>query len=314
MNLTKLKEAYDNQSLSKTEFIDEMHKTHQCLYEYADYLPRTGIARIEILDGRVVMTTRETGVKFICDRKDKRLPLFDIINFGIYEAANSAVMMAVIGDHDTVLDVGANVGFYTITLARQKPETKIYAFEPIPATFDYLQKNIELNAVTNARLYNFGLSDQEEQKFFYFSPEISVNASSARLNDVASARIVVCWVKRLDDFVKSEGLAVDFIKCDVEGAELLVFRGGVETLRTDRPIIMTEMHRKWSAQFHYHPNDMIGFLGGLGYQCFTAEGTDLRPFYVMEDGTQETNFFFFHVEKHQDKLARLVGPARKPDR
>ena len=86
---------------------------------------------------------------------------------------------------------------------------------------------------------------------------------------------------------------MDFIKCDVEGAELFVFQGGVATIRTQQPVIFTEMLRKWSAAFGYHPNDIIALLADAGYHCFTVHDGRLTPFLTMDETTVETNFFFF---------------------
>lgn len=304
MRLTDLKQAYEAGALTKAEYIDAMHQAHQCLFEYADFIRHTDVARIEILDGQVVMTTRETGIRLLCGA-DKRIAPIEILNFGAYETTDAAMMRALIDEGDTVLDIGANVGFYTISLAKRFPSATVFAFEPIPATFAYLRRNIELNDVTNAQVRNFGLSDREAELTFYLPPANSVNASAADLVRDNESVPIICAVKRLDDFARTNQLTVDFLKCDVEGGEYLVFRGGEETLRRDRPIIMTEMLRKWSAQFHYHPNDIIRFLGAIGYRCFTVESGRLAPFGVMDDTTTATNFFFFHATKHWEKIARL---------
>jgi FkbM family methyltransferase len=293
--------------IGKPAYIDAMHEVHQCLYDYADFIRHTDISKIEITDGLVVMTTREAGVRLICDRRDKRIAPIEILNFGLYEAGEAHLLKSLIGPGDTVLDVGANVGFYTIGLAKTVPMVRIVAFEPLPQTFEYLSKNLELNGITNAEINNFGLSDEDDEKVFFFSPQYSVNASAACLADRADNEKIVCRVRRLDDFVASRDIIVDFIKCDVEGAELSVFRGGVETLRRDKPIIMTEMLRKWSACFGYHPNDIIELLAGLGYQCFVSDSERLRRFLAMDESTVETNFFFLHPVKHSDKIRSLLA-------
>ena len=74
----------------------------------------------------------------------------------------------------------------------------------------------------------------------------------------------------LDQWTANQQIKPDFIKCDVEGAELLVFRGGQETLRRDQPIVFAELLRKWSKPFGYHPNDMLCLFRGLGYLCYAV--------------------------------------------
>jgi len=98
---------------------------------------------------------------------------------------------------------------------------------------------------------------------------------------------------------------VDFIKCDVEGAELFVFRGAKETIATYKPIIFTEMLRKWAKKFDYHPNEIISLFNGLGYRCFSIRNGFLSELSYMDDSTVETNFFFLHKEKHMSQLQKL---------
>jgi hypothetical protein len=117
-------------------------------------------------------------------------------------------------------------------------------------------------------------------------------------------------VRTIDEFSAEKGLKVDFIKCDVEGAELFVFQGGVKTISRDKPVIFTEMVRKWSAKFNYHPNQIIELLRGIGYRCFRAEGNALVEFPVMDENTAETNFFFLHALKHAG-LIEAAGRSGK---
>ena len=114
-----------------------------------------------------------------------------------------------------------------------------------------------------------------------------------------------CRVERLDDFALSNQKSVDFIKCDVEGAELLVFKGALETLKKDKPIVFSEMLRKWSAKYDYHPNDIIELFSGFGYRCFTTNGRGkLKAFTQMTQETIETNYFFLHKEKHAKAISK----------
>ena len=101
-------------------------------------------------------------------------------------------------------------------------------------------------------------------------------------------------------------MSVDFIKCDVEGAELFVYQGGIESIQKNQPIIFTEMLRKWSAKFNYNPNEIIDLLFGLGYRCFIAKADQLVEFFRMDDNTIETNFFFLHSDNHSALIESLA--------
>ena len=108
----------------------------------------------------------------------------------------------------------------------------------------------------------------------------------------------MCRLTTLNKFGAEAGKVPDFIKCDVEGAELFVFKGGQEVIERHKPIIFTEMLRKWSAPFGYHPNEIIELLTDCGYSCFTMDSQKLSKIVEMTDETLETNFFFLHDEKH----------------
>ena len=98
---------------------------------------------------------------------------------------------------------------------------------------------------------------------------------------------------------------MDFIKCDVEGAELLVFKGGRQSIERDKPIVFAELLRKWSAKFNYHPNEVLELFRDLGYLCFSVKNGRLAEFSLMDEATLETNFFFLHRQEHADKIARF---------
>lgn len=293
--------------ITKPEFIQTMYQEHHSkLFDYANYLKHTNIASIEITDDAVVMTSRDKGVKMICPLGDYRVAPVEALNFLDYETTDSAMIMRLVSPNDCVIDIGANMGWYSINVAKTYPQSKVHAFEPIPKTYSFLEQNIKLNHVSNIVAHHFGLSNARKDLTFYFYPEGSGNASSANLSERTDAELVTCHVERLDDFVSANELHVDFIKCDVEGAELFAFQGAVETLKRDKPIVFTEMLRKWAAKFNYHPNEILALFTSMGYRCFVAQDNNLRKFFEMNESTIETNFFFLHSVKHASQIATLL--------
>lgn len=297
---------YKQGNISKNDYIDEMHRKHQCLFEYSSFMRGTNIEKIEITDNVVTMTTRDNNIKLICDIDDKRIIPIEILNFGDYEQECMDMMLRLIKPGYTVLDIGANIGWYSINLAKRIKNIKIYAFEPIPKTFNYLTRNIEINEVVDVDKYNFGLSDEDKELIFYYDCEGSGNSSITNLSEKENIQQVQGKVITLDHFIESKNISIDFIKCDVEGAELLVLKGGEVTLKKYKPIIFTEMLRKWAAKFNYHPNQIIELLKNIGYRCFTIAGSRLEEFYTMDEQTIETNFIFLHGEKHCDLIRQSI--------
>jgi FkbM family methyltransferase len=215
------------------------------------------------------------------------------------------MMKLLIDDGFKVFDIGGNIGWYTINIAKAKHNVTILTFEPIPKTYKYLKGNLAINGIDNVYPYNIGFSKEEQELTFYYYPEGSGNSSMVNLSGNDSVEKITSQVKKLDDFVTDNQLSIDFIKCDVEGAELFVFQGGIEAIKKHKPIIFAELLRKWAIKFNYHPNEVIELLRNCGYRCFTSHENKLVGFDVMDDQTVETNFFFLHEENHSDKIKKF---------
>lgn len=304
MSLKDIKSKYSEGKISKPEYINKMHEIHRTLFEYADWLKSNDVCKIEIASGEVFMTTRYEGVEypngfpvFVCDRDDQRIAPIEIINFGSYEKDEFLMMNKLMPSAGTFLDIGANIGFYSTHLAKIHPQLSIHSFEPLPKTYSYLKKHVELNNCEKVNLHNFGCSDKNGEFTYYYYSAGSGNASMAKLSDQTGVQEIQCKVRKLDEVVSEQKLKVDFIKCDVEGAELFVFKGGLETIKRDRPIVFTEILRKWSAKFNYNPNEIFELFYSLGYKAFVTSGKSLKPFTQMDEETIETNFFFIPEEK-----------------
>lgn len=311
MNIKDIKSDYSNGRITKVEFINRMHEFHKVLFDFSANLKDTEIAKIEIDDDKVIFTSRHTslhpgGVKFYVDILDKRITPIDTFNFNQYELEDSEMLYKLVSPGDIIFDIGANIGWYSNHLSKKLPGAQIYSFEPIPETFAQLKRNTELNAAKNIHLNNFAFSDVEQTLTFYYSPTITGASSSQNITENDGMVKLECRANTLDNFVKENGVDhLDFIKCDVEGAELMVYKGGAQTIARYKPIVFTEMLRKWAGKFGYHPNDIIDFFGAMGYKCFTAHGGKLQPFGRVNDETLETNYFFLHPEKHAHKILQL---------
>ena len=297
---------YNEGCIDKPTFIKKMYDDHHAsLFDYADYLVRTNIKKIEIEDGRLIFTSRDRGIRIGCVPGDFRIAPIEIFNFFDYEKNESIVMENLVSDGDNYFDIGANIGWYSINIAAARRFAKIYSFEPIPSTYIYLQKNIELNSVPNIKIHNFGFSNKSGEFPFYYYPEGSGNASLANVSGRTDIKTIQCKVKTFDNYIAETGLRVDFIKCDVEGAELFVFQGAIDTITRDKPIVFSEILRKWSAKFNYIPNEVFDLFRRLGYQVFVASCGNLREFDISDELSTETNYFFLHSQKHARQISRF---------
>ncbi len=311
MNIKEVKKSFKNSEINKYEFADKMHEFHKVLFDLSENLAGTEIAKIEIEDGKVIFTSRKTdlhpgGVKFYVDVIDKRITPLDAFNFDQYEKEDSDMLYKLVSENDTIFDIGANIGWYSNHLSKKLPGSSIYSFEPIPETFNQVKRNTELNQAKNITLNNVALSDKIQTLTFFYSPTITGASSSVNITENENMVKLECQTNTIDHYVKEKNISkLDFIKCDVEGAEFMVYKGGAETIAKHTPIVFTEMLRKWAAKFGYHPNDIIAFFKNMGYNCYVSENGKLQGIDTVTESTMETNFFFLHPTKHAAKIKAL---------
>lgn len=306
MSLIDCRTRFQAGLIDKSHYIEEMYHLHSRLFEYAQFLNQTDISKIEIQDNELFVTLRSSGIKLLCESLDKRAAPIEILNFNSYEKIEADLIFSLIEPHMVFFDVGANIGWYSLNVAMKDSTIKVYAFEPIPDTYQLLKKNVMLNNVKNINLFNIGFSDKNESLTFYCAPFSSASASARNITEHPESKQIISQAEKMDDFFTKYDLEkLDFVKCDVEGAELLVYRGGLETLKKYHPIVFTEMLRKWSKKFGYNPNDIIELFTDLGYRCFICKNGKLVEFFSMNENTIETNFFFLHSIKHASKIQKL---------
>ncbi|MBS1638280.1 MAG: FkbM family methyltransferase [Bacteroidetes bacterium] len=311
MNIKETKESFKKNQLTKTDFITRMHDFHKVLFDFSENLANTEISKIEIEDGKVIFTSRSTslhpgGVKFYVDVLDKRITPLEAFNFDQYELEDSEMLYRLVNKNDVIFDIGANIGWYSNHLSKKLPGATIYSFEPIPETFAQVKRNTELNQAKNIILNNFAFSNQKQTLTFYYSPTVTGASSSVNITENDSMVKLECQANTIDAFVNDQKIQkLDFIKCDVEGAELMVYQGGTETLKKHKPIVFTEMLRKWAAKFNYHPNDIIRLFSDIGYNCYISQQGKLKAIQAVTEETMETNFFFLHPEKHSKTIQAL---------
>jgi FkbM family methyltransferase len=161
-------------------------------------------------------------------------------------------VMAAIQPHirpDSVcLDVGANIGLYSLGLSSLAPKGKIYAFEPSPSAYGHLQSNLRTNGAANVDACQLAVSDTTGtvhfHDFSFFSAgSFSSDEGSLLSSESYGSQSFEAATTTIDEFVADRQLdRVDFIKVDVEGAELSVLAGAEKTLATYRPATVLEFN------------------------------------------------------------------------
>lgn len=145
----------------------------------------------------------------------------------------------------TIFDVGANKGQMMLLFARLVgPEGRVVSFEPAPAEFRCLERNVRLNALDQVTTVQAAASDAPGDLVFMYD---AANPTQGKLRDVEPSYTVTGAVpvsvpaRPLDEFL-DQGLRPDLIKIDVEGAGLRVLRGAARILEHVGPRILIELH------------------------------------------------------------------------
>ena len=307
----KSKKDFLNNKIEKYDYMERMFDVHKVLYEYAKFIDKSNVLDITIKDGDVYFNFLSNGIriKMVCIPYDITSVPFTFLDFGSYDMEETAVLSDIVKDNYVVLDIGANLGWYTLHWLKKTKEATVFSFEPMPDTYDKLVRNLILNGQEIKNAFNFGLSNINDEVEFFWDTERCGASSMVNLRGTNKTVKVKCTVKRLDDVFLSLGVnRLDFIKCDVEGAEKLVFEGGIETIKKYTPIIYSEMLRKWSKKFSYHPDDIINLLADIGYHCYGYINNKIEKIDSVTPELETTNFFFFHETKHKKTIETLPVP------
>ncbi|HLG97618.1 MAG TPA: FkbM family methyltransferase [Bryobacteraceae bacterium] len=156
----------------------------------------------------------------------------------------------------TVVDIGANKGFFSILAAQAAVEGKVFSFEPLPELASALYKNIQLNGLQNVKVFQCAVSNHDQPTMFYVSRSHDGCHSLYRRAETDS--VIQVYSTTLDKVCRDENIAgIDFLKLDCEGAEYdILFNLNPDVLCSIRRIAM-ECHDNITKFSH---RDMLEFL------------------------------------------------------
>lgn len=308
-----LKKDFLNGKIGKYEYMSAFHEYNKVFLEYTNVLKGTNLSKIVIDDQKILFITKDKELIFETDGSCRSAPL-EMINFGEYEKDETEFVINFLRQNDTILDVGAHIGWYTINIGKTFPKANIYCFEPVSDTYVYLKRNIGYNNINNVKAYNFGLYNENKEMEFYYFRRGSALASPVDLLERNSNKIHG-QVKTLDSLVENGVInrSIDFLKIDVEGCEFAVLRGGESVIRESKPMIMIELVELWARKFRYSVNDVRIFLETLGYRCFQISEKKLVEICEIntEDTNENYNFFFLSLPVHFERVSKYIPIVNK---
>jgi FkbM family methyltransferase len=178
-----------------------------------------------------------------------------------FEPHFAALIRNIIKPGDLCLDVGANLGYHTVQMAKATgPTGSVIAFEPLRVVFQQMCGNCFLNGLRNVHPFNFALGDAN-----------GVVQMDAVNYDAGGVNIGMTKVGTGGDHVSIKkldalGLAkVSFIKLDVQGCEVRFLAGGSQTIAASRPVMFVEVENNWLQCFGCDSGMLLNRILSMGY-------------------------------------------------
>lgn len=188
-----------------------------------------------------------------------------------YIASLETEVKYLIGSHNenfTLFDIGANNGNYSLTVAKLFPKSIIYSFEPSKFTFDQLVQNVKNELSITPYQIGFG---EKRTKTNLYSDKVGSGMASTYHRQFENSEfkfhhIEKIDIDKLDNWVHQNRVMPDFVKIDVEGAELSVLRGGLNVLKNVKAVQFEFGGTAIDAKNHFR--DYWNFFTGLKFELY----------------------------------------------
>ena len=214
----------------------------------------------------------KTGFRIFC-RGDKGSIEMDLVMSRDYEPEISQYILDNINNTEYFLDIGANIGFYSLLISKINPDIKIISFEPVKETFSRFVKNIEENQFTNITPHNIGLANENKKSEIFLDKELGHNSLLKK-----DGKRETITINRLDDFLVLKGKKI-FIKIDTEGYEFESLKGMINLLRDNDCQIIFEFTPKFYIELYKDqnaPKVFLDFLKEKGFKIISVDPKSLK--------------------------------------
>jgi FkbM family methyltransferase len=205
------------------------------------------------------------------------------IFMGVFEPRETRVVKNYLQEGMTVVDAGANVGYYTLLAASKVGSRgRVIAFEPSPYAFERMTHTVESNQITQVTTVPLALSDQPGEATLYVP--IDRRHHSPTMNACDGVYPIPIRAQTLDQYLTDNGVErVDMLKLDVEGFEPNVIKGAINSIKKGRVrAVLCELNEVWLNANGWSERGMLDFMVSLGFKA--------EKFVVYGPGL--TNIFF----------------------
>jgi FkbM family methyltransferase len=222
----------------------------------------------EIVKGNVEFEAKEFDGVFSINPRSHLL--HRLLRNGYYEPRVTRLFLAHVRPEADVLDVGANIGFFTVAGAKKLTAGRVLAAEPTTEAFNRLSENVARNGVADRVILFKGMvGSRRGTGQIHFVPGCEEYSSIDTPRHPAvrgkETKAEVVPIERIDDLVDRYGLRPAVLKVDVEGAEFSVFNGAQSTMSKYRPVVISEVWREGLGGNGCSGADIVRMFESLGY-------------------------------------------------
>lgn len=246
------------------------------------------------------------GLRMTCDLRD--VVQRQIYFRGAYEPIEAYLFERLLHPGMVVIDAGANVGQYALFAALVVGRGgEVHAFEPVPLNFQRLREHVLENGLAQqVRVNMAALWHRDETLRFHLASNMVGNDGSYTVGIPPNiVQTVTSAAVRLDHYVAAHRVRrVDFIKMDIEGAELFALQGAAEVLSRWRPTMMVEINRDTCRGVGYEPEQIWEFLRPFDYLIWkVGESAEKCECLTSLNGVDRANVIF-HAGELPDEVTR----------
>ncbi|MDF5729528.1 MAG: FkbM family methyltransferase, partial [Rhizonema sp. PD38] len=231
------------------------------------------------------LTHRHLDVQMLPDIKIRCYPKSYssdcVIYCGVYDYNEMNFLLNYLRDGDSFIDIGANIGVYTLLAASKIHSGSIYSFEVFPENYARLQENLRLNQFEQVKTYAIAVSDK--------SGTIALNPAGGDslpfITDSVSGNTITVPTDTLDNLIQNQPLPnFTLAKMDIEGAELLALKGATSLLKGQHPYVWILEINHTVRNFGHSQQDLVDFLQSYDYSFYNynADTNYLIPINLKE--------------------------------
>jgi FkbM family methyltransferase len=205
---------------------------------------------------------------------------------------------------DSILDIGANIGFYTTLFSKLVGEKgAVLAFEPEPLNFKYLNRNCD--QLRNVKLINKAVSDTTGTLKIYLSKMLNVDHRTYKIEDYSEVKEIDSTT--IDDYLKTYDCPkIDFIKMDIQGFEMAALKGMINTLKNNSKIkVISELWPYGLQKAGSSVLEVLSFLNAEGFNIYLLSSMSVQlitPEKAMQLHVDEKVYYNIYISREKEVI------------